>query len=77
MSTDMFYVPYQQTYFSMPKFTSFIEVPLPIFTLPDSVSLPSSNRRQGDKEISCSSQTGEEEYDVEGEISIHEPDVAA
>jgi len=58
------------------KFTSFIEVPLPIFTLPDSVSLPSSNRIQGDKEIACSSQTGEEEYDVEGEISIREPDVA-
>ena len=58
------------------KFTSFIEVPLPIFTLPDSVSLPSSNRIQGDKEIACSSQTGEEEYDVEGDISIREPDVA-
>ena len=58
------------------KFTSFIEVPLPICTLPDSVSLPSSNQIQGDKEIACSPQTGEEEYDVEGEISIHEPDAA-
>ena len=57
------------------KFTSFLEVPLPICTLPDSVSLPSSNQIQGDKEIACSPQTGEE-YDVEGEISIHEPDAA-
>ena len=57
------------------KFTSFVEVPLPICTLPDSVSLPSSNQIQGDKEIPCSSQTGEE-YNVEGEISIREPDAA-
>ena len=53
-----------------------VEVPLPICTLPDSVSLPSSNQIQGDKEIPCSSQTGEEEYNVEGEISIREPDAA-
>ena len=58
------------------KFTSFIEVPLPICTLPDSVSLPSSNQIQGDKEIACSPQTGEEKYDVEGEISIRELDAA-
>lgn len=57
------------------KFTSLIEVPLPICTLSDSVSLPTpSNQIQGDKEIPCSSQTGEEEYDGEGEISIREPD---
>lgn len=47
-----------------------------MYIIPDSVSLPSCNQKQGDKEIACSSQTGEEEYDVEGEISICEPDAA-
>ena len=77
-------VPHQRTYFSMSKdawrnnfkihkldwstVTPF--VPFQIVSLPTP-----SNQIRGDKEIPCSSQTGEE-YDGEGEISNREPDAA-